>query len=66
METVEPNKTVIEFTGEIVRLDVAHARESHYAEQGIRYVMFKCDEEFVSQHLEERFMHSFSGYRCFA
>jgi SET domain-containing protein len=48
METVEPNKTVVEFTGEILRLDAAYTRELRYEEMGIASNMFKFDEEYVS------------------
>lgn len=48
METVEPNKIVVEFTGEIMRLDAAYTREAKYDEIGLIPNMFKFDDELVS------------------
>ena len=48
METVEPNKVIVEFTGQVIRLDVAYTREERYWETGIQPNMFKVDDEYVS------------------
>lgn len=48
METVEPNKVVVEFTGEVIRLDAAYTREEKYDEMEVVPNMFQFDDEYVS------------------
>lgn len=50
METVEPNKVIVEFTGEVIRLDVARVREEKYWKLGFGVPpnIFKFDDEYVS------------------
>jgi len=64
METVEPNKIVVEFTGEVLRLDAAYTREMKYEEMGLLPNMFKFDDEFVIDATREGSIARFIKHSC--